>query len=57
MAKRSITVRIEESDAQALEDTARAARQATGDNIGLSDVVREAITEYLKNGDDNAGRD
>lgn len=57
MAKRSITIRFEESDAEALEEKARAARQATGDAVSLSDLVRKAVREYLKHGDDNAERD
>ncbi|XKH61868.1 ribbon-helix-helix protein, CopG family (plasmid) [Halomonas sediminis] len=48
MAKRSVTVRIEESDVERLEALARKKRQATGDKVGISDVIRVAVAEYLK---------
>lgn len=48
MAKRSVTVRIEESDVERLEALARDQRRATGDKAGISDVIRTAIAEYLK---------
>lgn len=47
MAKRSITVRIEEVHAEALESMARKSRKETGDPVGLSDLVRAAVREYL----------
>lgn len=48
MAKKSITIRIEERDADALAEMARAERQRTGDAVGLSDIVRGAVREYLE---------
>lgn len=57
MAKKSITVRFSEHDAAEIEEVARAARKATGEQVSVSDVVREAVSEYLKGVDNNAGRD
>jgi len=55
MAKRSVTVRIEESDVERLEALAREQRRETGDKVGISDVIRDAIAEYLKkNGEQDA---
>lgn len=48
MAKRSVTVRIEESDVERLEALARDQRRESGDKIGISDVIRAAIDDYLK---------
>lgn len=46
--KRSITVRVEEKDAERLEQQARLRRQADGDNVSTSDVIREAIAAHLQ---------
>lgn len=55
--KKSITVRFSEHDAAEIEEVARAARKATGEQVSLSDVVREAVSEYLKGVNDNADND
>lgn len=49
MAKKSITVRIEERDADALAEIARAERQRTGEPASVSDIVRGAVRAYLDN--------
>lgn len=48
MGKRSVTVRIDENDVERLEALARDQRQKTGEKVGMSDVVRAAIAEYLQ---------
>lgn len=48
MSKKSITVRLERDDAEALERLARIERQRTGGAVGLSDIVRGAVREYLE---------
>jgi hypothetical protein len=47
MPKRSVTVRFESADVDALERIARDRRQATGDAVSVSDLMREAVAEYL----------
>lgn len=47
MPKRSVTVRFEIADVDALERIARDRRQATGDAVSVSDLMREAVAEYL----------
>nr|WP_298059913.1 ribbon-helix-helix protein, CopG family [uncultured Halomonas sp.] len=55
MAKRSVTVRVEERDVERLEALARDQRRETGDKVGISDVIRAAIADYLdKKGDRDA---
>lgn len=47
MAKRSVTARFEATDVDALERIARQRRQATGDPVSVSDLLREAVADYL----------
>lgn len=56
MARKSITVRVEETDAEALEALARKRRQETGNSVGLSDIVRGAISAYLDSQETGDGK-
>lgn len=47
-AKAMITVRVAEETRAALEELARDRRRQTGDAVPVSDLVREALEEYLK---------
>lgn len=59
MPKRSVTVRFEIADVDALERIARDRRQATGDAVSVSDLMREAVAEYLarRRGGNTTGKD
>lgn len=59
MAKRSVTARFEASDVDALERIARQRRQATGDPVSVSDLLREAVADYLaaQGASESTGRD
>ncbi|MGO2383071.1 MAG: ribbon-helix-helix protein, CopG family [Halomonas sp.] len=56
MPKRSVTIRMEESDYEQLEAIAREQRQMTGDKTGVSDVIREAVEKYIENQIDSGSR-
>ncbi|WP_172119043.1 ribbon-helix-helix protein, CopG family [Halomonas hibernica] len=56
MPKRSVTIRMEESDYEQLEAIAREQRQMTGDKTGVSDVIREAVAKYIENQIDSGSR-
>jgi Arc/MetJ-type ribon-helix-helix transcriptional regulator len=43
----TVTVRIPVDVAARLEEEARADRQRTGDNVGRSDLIRQAIDDLL----------
>lgn len=58
MGSRRITVRVPDADADALEALARARRQATGDAVSTSGIVREAIAAHLAaQGDSDTSND
>ena len=46
-----MTVRITHADRAALERIARARRQATGENVSLSDLVRDAVGAFIRSQD------
>jgi len=44
----TITVRVPEETRRAIEEVARKRRRQTGDAVPVSDLVREALEEYLE---------
>lgn len=57
MTDKRITVRLSGDHVEALERIAQRESDATGYTVRLSDIVRAAVREHLKKGDDNAERD
>lgn len=51
--KATITVRVPEETRRALEELVRKRRRETGDAVPVSDLVREALEEYLKRHESN----